>query len=281
MFGLSYWVLPLFAGCVWLGTLLALLGTWTAKHSPHYAWMATNQHIAYISDTAATSWGYPVFIAGSATSQVAFLLAFISERWLRHKGRLAHNYSTSEKVLSILATIFAMIGAAGLILLTIFDTKDYHHVHDAMLVVFIAGYIISAIFICAEYQRLGIHFREYRHLRLSFWTKLAFIFVELGLAIGFGVENDKKQYNRAAILEWTISLIYIFYVWSFIFDFLPAIRTKHRDSRFPPVRRADDEMAMHTQAEGNTLGGPVYTGGGENQGGKFIEGDGNRSSTAN
>lgn len=266
MFGLSYWVLPLFAGCVWLGTLLALLGTWTAKHSPHYAWMATNQHIAYISDTAATSWGYPVFIAGSATSQVAFLLAFISERWLRHKGRLAHNYSTSEKVLSILATIFAMIGAAGLILLTIFDTKDYHHVHDAMLVVFIAGYIISAIFICAEYQRLGIHFREYRHLRLSFWTKLAFIFVELGLAIGFGVENDKKQYNRAAILEWTISLIYIFYVWSFIFDFLPAIRTKHRDSRFPPVRRADDEMAMHTQAEGNTLGGPVYTGGGENQG---------------
>lgn len=40
-------------------------------------------------------------------------------------------------------------------------------------------------------------------------------------------------------------------------------------------------MAMHTQAEGNTLGGPVYTGGGENQGGKFIEGDGNRSSTAN
>jgi len=118
------------------GTLLALLGTWAAKGSPHYAWMATNQHIAYISDTAATSWGYPVFIAGSATSQVAFLLAFISERWLRHKGRLAHNYSTSEKALSILATIFAMIGAAGLILLTIFDTKDYHHVHDAMLVVF-------------------------------------------------------------------------------------------------------------------------------------------------
>jgi len=75
-----------------------------------------------------------------------------------------------------------------------------------------AGYIVSAIFICAEYQRLGIHFREYRHLRLSFWTKLAFIFVELGLAIGFGVEDKKKQYNRAAILEWTISLIYIFYV---------------------------------------------------------------------
>lgn len=47
-----------------------------------------------------------------------------------------------------------------------------------------AGYVISAIFICAEYQRLGIHYREHRVLRMSFWFKLAFIFVEVGLAIG-------------------------------------------------------------------------------------------------
>lgn len=47
-----------------------------------------------------------------------------------------------------------------------------------------AGYVISAIFICAEYQRLGIYFREYRILRISFWMKLAFIFIEVGLAIG-------------------------------------------------------------------------------------------------
>lgn len=41
-----------------------------------------------------------------------------------------------------------------------------------------AGCIISAIFICAEYQRLGVHFREHRVLRASFWLKLAFILVE-------------------------------------------------------------------------------------------------------
>ncbi len=40
------------------------------------------------------------------------------------------------------------------------------------------GYIISAIFICAEYQRLGIHFRNKRMLRISFWVKLTFIIVE-------------------------------------------------------------------------------------------------------
>jgi hypothetical protein len=53
MFGLSYWFIPLVAGCVWLGmslflefgpkhdfrliflgTLLAMLGVWVAKESP-------------------------------------------------------------------------------------------------------------------------------------------------------------------------------------------------------------------------------------------------------
>jgi hypothetical protein len=136
MFGLSYWFIPFFAGSVWLGTLLAMLGTWAAKGKPFYAWDSPGQTVPYISDIAATHWGYPLFIAGSAVTVVSFDLAFISERWLRHKGRLAHNYNMTEKILSIFAIIFAIIGAAGLILLTIFDTKDYPNVHDAMLVVF-------------------------------------------------------------------------------------------------------------------------------------------------
>ena len=40
------------------------------------------------------------------------------------------------------------------------------------------GYVLSAVFICAEYQRLGVHFREQRILRVSFWVKLVFIIVE-------------------------------------------------------------------------------------------------------
>lgn len=76
-----------------------------------------------------------------------------------------------------------------------------------------AGYVIAAIFIDAEYQRLGIHFRQYRVLRISFWIKLAFIFVEIALAIAFGVTMYKGHKNIAAILEWIIALIYIFFVW--------------------------------------------------------------------
>ena len=86
--------------------------------------------------------------------------------------------------------------------------------HDANSTPHSLGYIISAVFICAEYQLLGKHFREYRILRTSFWIKLAFIFVELGLAIAFGVTEYKGALNVSGYLEWIVSLVYIFYVWS-------------------------------------------------------------------
>lgn len=97
--------------------------------------MSRTQHIAYISDIGATKLR-PLFIAGSAVMVVVFDLAFISERWLRHKNRLAPNYRKREAFLSVCSIIAAIIGAAGLILLSIFDTKTYPHVHDAMLGVF-------------------------------------------------------------------------------------------------------------------------------------------------
>jgi hypothetical protein len=103
--------------------------------------------------------------------------------------------------------------------------------HNVFLGVFIIGYVVSAIFTCIEYQRLGIHFREYRILRVSFWIKLTFILVEVALAIAFGATSKTKHYNTAAILEWVIALIWTFYVLSFFIDFIPAHRTKHHQSR--------------------------------------------------
>lgn len=165
------------------GTLLAMLGTWISEGSPHYPSMDATQHVAYISDIGAQGLK-PLFIAGSAVCVVVFDLTFITERWLRHKGRLARNTTKVEKACSIISVIASIVGACGLIFLSIFDTLQYPKTHDKLLVVFIAGYIVSAIFVCAEYQRLGIHFREYRILRASFWIKLAFIFVEIALAAG-------------------------------------------------------------------------------------------------
>jgi hypothetical protein len=208
--------------------------------------MSENQHIAYISDIGAQGLK-PLFIAMSTVTVVSFDLAFILERWLRHTGKLARNTSIWQKIYSGISIVAAIAGAAGLILLSIFDCVNHNRLHNIFLAVFIIGYIVSAIFICWEYQRLGIHFREHSVLRASFWIKLAFIFIEVGLAIGFGVSSRQKKYNTAAILEWTIAFIYFFYVLSFFIDFMPAVRTKHHQS-------SETEMDMARTESGAAMG---------------------------
>jgi len=93
-----------------------------------------------------------------------------------------------------------------------------------------AGYVVSAILICAEYLRLGLFYRsQHRILLASFAIKLAFIIIEIGLAIGFGVckgSDKKSRKNPAAVLEWVIAFVFTGYVLSFVVDLLPSVRTK-------------------------------------------------------
>lgn len=198
----------------------------------------TDEQHSYISDVGAQELK-PLFIAMGAASVVTFDLVFIIERWLRHRGRLHPNTSWWQKTWSIIAILGAIVGAAGLILLAIFDTLRHPTLHDVFLVLFIGGYIVSAIFVCIEYQRLGVYHRKSKLLRASFYVKLAFIFVELGLAIAFGVLGNRHHRNSAAIIEWVIALIYAFYVWSFAIDFIPALRTKHHHSKESAIAMAE------------------------------------------
>jgi len=116
--------------------------------------MSGTQYIAYISDVGADRLK-PLFISGCVLTTILLDISFGADRYLRHKGRLVPNASTTEKVLSGLTIFFAIIGTAGLILLSIFDTARHPKLHDVFLLFFIAGYVLSAIFICWEYQRLG------------------------------------------------------------------------------------------------------------------------------
>jgi len=61
-------------------------------------------------------------------------------------------------------------------------------------------------------------------------VKLAFILIEVSLAIAFGTCQRQGKYNIAAIIEWVIALVFTFYVFSFFMDFLPAVRGKHHQS---------------------------------------------------
>ncbi|KAF3770703.1 hypothetical protein M406DRAFT_35082 [Cryphonectria parasitica EP155] len=257
MMRLSYWVFPIIAGLVWLGMLLGLLLHWVIDtHSEHYPSMSANQHIAYISDVGAQELK-PLFIVGCVLTTVLLDTSFLSDRWLRHRGRLVPNSTRGEKILSGLTIFCALIGTVGLILLSIFDTARHPRLHDLFLGFFIVGYLFSAIFVCWEYQRLGIRHPEHNILAVSFWIKLAFVLVTIALAIPFVVLTRYQIYNPAAVLEWIIALVFSFYVFSFYVDLYPAMDTKRggnyrtrtwnaRHQAHKPEEGASDRSMPHT-----------------------------------
>ncbi|KXG45357.1 Frag1/DRAM/Sfk1 [Penicillium griseofulvum] len=230
MWIISFWMFPLISACMWLSMLISMLVIWVNEGKPHYASMDDGQTIAYISDVGAQHLK-PLFVAGSAVTVVFLDLAFLSERWLRHSGQLASNKGRLDKTCAILSIFFAIAGAAGLILLSVFDTLRHPKKHDGFIALFIAGYVISAILVCIEYLRIGIFYRrEHRVLLVSFFIKLVFVIVELALAIGFGVcigSNKASKQNPGAVLEWCIAFVFTGYVLSFVVDLLPSVRTRN------------------------------------------------------
>lgn len=63
-------------------------------------------------------------------------LAFLAERWLRHRGLLVRNKGRFDKICSVISLFFAVAGAVGLILLTIFDTVRHPSMHRGFLGLF-------------------------------------------------------------------------------------------------------------------------------------------------
>jgi hypothetical protein len=78
----------------------------------------------------------PLFIAGSVVTVVFLDLGIISERWLRHAGQLVPNKGKFDKACAGASIFFAIAGAAGLILLSIFDTLRHPKLHDGFLALF-------------------------------------------------------------------------------------------------------------------------------------------------
>ncbi|EQK98671.1 suppressor Sfk1 [Ophiocordyceps sinensis CO18] len=229
--------------------LLGLLLHWIIDTGRrHYPSMSDRASIAFISNIGAHELK-PLFIAGSVVVTISLDASFVAERWLRHSGRLVPNASPGEKALAILTIIFAIVGTAGLILLSIFDTWRFHRLHDIFLLLFIAGYLLSAVFTCWESQRLGIKNREHRALRASFWVKLTFVLVELVLAVIFAAASYTRHTDVAAIFEWIVAFIFTFYILSFIIDLYPAVSTRDPGSRFEKPRFADEAAAVSAGAE--------------------------------
>jgi hypothetical protein len=237
----SYWMLPVASGVAWLVTLLTLLLFWLIHDDgERYESMEEEQTFPYISDVGATEM-QPFFIVGCILTGIFLDAAFISERWLRHNGRLLPNGKRRERVFAGISIAFAMVGTVGLVLLAVFDTRSHPRLHIMNLGLFILGYIVSAVFICFEYRHLGNTNRDTKMLNRSFWLKVLFILIELGLVIGFMFGMASGNSTTAAILEWIVSFVFTFYAISFAIDLWPAVRTK--DGRVRAAKAGEMEEA--------------------------------------
>lgn len=77
-----------------------------------------------------------LFVAGSTVAVVLFDIALLAEFRLRNQGRLVRYTSARQKQLAVMALVFAVMGAVGLIALTAFDTEEYEDLHSVLLYVF-------------------------------------------------------------------------------------------------------------------------------------------------
>ncbi|KAI5889011.1 uncharacterized protein SCHCODRAFT_02357467 [Schizophyllum commune H4-8] len=205
---------PLVAAFAWFATLWALLITWLASGRPHY--VSQDGTIAYISDVGADILK-PLFVTGCCFTGIGFVLSLAAERWLRHSGRLAPTMRKRERVFSILAILGSAIGGAGLILLSIFDTKRHTTLHRVFLLVFIVGVALSAIFTIVEFRWLSKDLPYLQKLKTSYIVKAIITSTLIVLAIAFGITMYWSN-DVGAILEWTISFLYTFYLLTFFFD---------------------------------------------------------------
>jgi hypothetical protein len=73
-----------------LGMLTATLEYYSTIGSPHYPSMDAGMTIPHISDVVAFTFK-PLFITGSVITTIFLDLDFLSERYLRYRGRLARN----------------------------------------------------------------------------------------------------------------------------------------------------------------------------------------------
>ncbi|KAG5355701.1 Protein SFK1 [Yarrowia sp. B02] len=230
------WIVPLFACVVWWGMLIALLSAWAAQGKPVYDFMDADDKVAYISDVGATNL-QPVFIACAATQGGLFMFALVFERLLRHKGRLLRNQRAAERWLSYGAILFGILGQVGIILVSIFNTKDHHSVHVGCLVLFIVGIGISAILNSAEFTLLDQNYPDVRRLKTSYILRWIWVAIAIVLAIIFVSCNNRNEPNVAAGFEWSLSFFYGFYLIIIAFDLIPFKRYQERNqlATAPPM----------------------------------------------
>lgn len=216
-----YWVLPILSALIWWGMLTFFFTIWAHRGFPIMYWMR-DQTIMYISDIAAYEL-QPVFIVCASTQGILFVLALAAELYLRYDGRLREGTSMLRWVryCSYIALTAAVIGQLCVLMVSIYNTNDYAHIHIVMLVLFVVFIAISAFFSAIG---LGLQIVDYpgkRHVVVSLVLRVLWFFTEITLAIAFGATAIPHR-NASAVLEWTLAIVYPVYQLAIAWDLYPS-----------------------------------------------------------
>lgn len=189
--------------------------------------MGDEGSIVYISDVGANQ--KPLFIVITSVTAVTFVLSLALERWLRHKARLDRNLRVKEKWFSIFAIIFAAAGGACLISLSVRDAFNHNRQHWHFTIGFIVLVALSVICTTAEWGWLDSDYESARMLKLSYAFKIVVIVLAIICAIVLGALFNKENHqSTAAVFEWLVAFLFDMYLWSLVYDLIPAVKTKHQ-----------------------------------------------------
>jgi Frag1/DRAM/Sfk1 family len=204
-----------------IGTILGLLIPWLLQGRPTLPSFDDGQTIAFISDLGAFNLK-PLFIAGSFLTIILYLATLVADRALRHR-RIPSHSSCGEMTLSVIAFVGAVLGGAGLVLLSIFDNFRFTATHDKLVGLFIAGNLISAVALVLEYllvvRRRSLPATDQAMAKKSFLMKLIYLVLEIVATIAFvAAQTVEKNINLAAVLEYVNALLFAWFIFSFIMD---------------------------------------------------------------
>ncbi|KAE9372460.1 hypothetical protein N431DRAFT_483247 [Stipitochalara longipes BDJ] len=235
MTSLWLWVFPVISITVWLAMLMAMLIHWCVIGKPFYVSEDQHQTIAFISDIGASNIK-PLFIAGCCTTTVFLDLSLLAERWIFFQYERREKQSRGDRISGFLSVACAAIGSLGLILLSILDVVHHRTAHESLLILALAGYIISAAFLCWERRQLRRDFHKHYLRSIAFYIKIVFVALEALLIIAFIVCFARYE-DPDAVFEWVIAFLFVLYASAFLVDLLPAAsqsmestHTTHREA---------------------------------------------------
>ena len=200
------------SGVVWVATVATLFLRWGLDGFDRYD--SDDGDIVYISNVGAKH--KDGFILGTVTTGVPFFLTSLFTKLyyaVIYRRRL-------ERILSSLFLLSVFISSVSLILLSIFDSVNHKNAHYTFVGLFIGFILLSAIFlIIYRFNRNELNITlSIRCLLVGMFIVLIISFIVLG-RIGQR-DNRSSLKSVAAVIEWSLAILFAVYLFLFAFDFI-------------------------------------------------------------